>query len=448
MCALPASAVTARRWLTVYGAAHYLAMPVLLARLALRALRNPAYRGAWLQRFGVVQLPPSSGPRLWLHAVSVGEAQAAAPLVEALQARHGALDVLVTTTTPTGRQRVERLLGTRVTHCYVPYDLPGAVARFLDRTGPQLAVFMETELWPNMLTLCAARGVPVLLVNARLSAHSARGYRRFSRLTAHMLAALQGVAAQTEEDAARLVALGVDVGRVQVTGSVKFDVRVPPSLRERGAALRHSWGAGRGVLLAASTHEGEERVLLEVFQRLLDRLPDTLLVLVPRHPDRFARVVALARRSGLRSVQHSQAPPDCGGVQVYVGDTMGDLPAFYAGADVAFVGGSLVPVGGHNVLEPAALGVPVLTGPHVYNFADITTRLQQHGAARVVQDADELLREATDWLADANARHLAGERGQAFVEANRGALQQVLALIERHLPVSPDARPVSMTRVE
>ncbi len=417
----------------LYTALLYLALPGFFVRLLWGGVRNRAYLSRWGERLGYVDRLPPDGGTVWVHAVSVGEVQAALPLVEALSERYRHATLLVTTMTPTGSDRVRAGLGDRVHHSYLPYDLPGFVARFLERTAPRVAILMETELWPNLVAGCRRRGVPVVIANARLSARSARGYARVDGLTRPMLREVDAVAAQSQDDATRLVALGARAPRVLVTGSVKFDLRVSAAAVEQGRALRERWGAGRSVLIAASTHEGEDELVLDAFARVLERVPDCLLVLVPRHPERFEAVTALARRRGFATARRTSGPTDCRAIDVYVGDTMGELMAFYAGADVAFVGGSLVPIGGHNVLEPASLGVPVVHGPHYFNFAEITSRLREEGAAHEVASPRELAMLVSELLTDAERRHAMGERGQAFVQRNRGAIERVVELVDAEL---------------
>jgi 3-deoxy-D-manno-octulosonic-acid transferase len=416
----------------LYTLLLYLLAPLVLLRLAWRGLRAPAYWRRWPERFGFVE--PSLGERvIWIHAVSVGEVQAAVPLVHALQEKYPAYSLLVTTVTPTGSARVTTLFGAEVAHVYAPYDLPGAVRRFFRRVQPQLAIIMETELWPNLFHACHSRQVPLLLVNARLSARSLAGYRRVKSLVSQTLNNLTGMAAQGEADAERFASLGMPRERMIVSGNLKFEQRIPPGLREQAEALRSSWGM-RPVWVAASTHEGEDEMLLDVLQQLHKRFADCLLVLVPRHPERFEGVAALCRQRGLKIVLRSDRRSCTADTRVFVGDSMGELPLFLAAADAAFVGGSLVPRGGHNLLEPAALGIPVVTGPHVFNFTEICELLLQAGACEKVGNCDELTATLGRWLGDASERHRVGERGRAVVEKNRGALEAVLAMIERHLP--------------
>jgi 3-deoxy-D-manno-octulosonic-acid transferase len=416
----------------LYTLLLYLLAPAVLLRLAWRGLRAPAYLRRWPERFAVIE-PPLGERVIWVHAVSVGEVQAAEPLVRALLEQYGAYSILLTTVTPTGSARVTGLFGNEVAHVYAPYDLPDAVARFFDRVRPQLAVIMETELWPNLFHACHARRIPLLLVNARLSARSHTGYRRVRWLVHQVLGNVTQIAAQGEIDAARFIALGAESGKVRVIGNLKFEQRISPGLLERAVVLRREWGAGRPVWIAASTHEGEEDLMLDVFSLIRKSFPDCLLVIVPRHPERFEAVAGLCRRRGFSVRLRSEAQPCTGDIQVFIGDSMGELPLFYAASDVAFVGGSLVRHGGHNLLEPAALGIPVVTGPHVFNFTEITRLLCAAGACRKVETVTGLERVVREWLEDTSERHAAGASGREVVEKNRGALAAVLEMIGQQL---------------
>ncbi|MCG6861392.1 MAG: lipid IV(A) 3-deoxy-D-manno-octulosonic acid transferase [Chromatiaceae bacterium] len=413
----------------LYSLLLYLALPLLLLRLGWRSLRAPAYRKRLNERLG------RYGERLleadiWIHAVSVGEVQAAESLIRHFIERHPDAGVMVTTTTPTGSARVRSLFEDRVRHVYTPFDLMPIQNRFLDAVRPRLAVVMETEIWPNMLLACERRGVPVVLGNARLSARSAHGYARLGGFTRETLRRFAAICAQGPDDADRFRALGAKAERVHVIGSVKFDVRRPGSLLDRAEALRRLWRAQRPVWIAASTHEGEEEQVLAAHSEVLDHLPRALLVLVPRHPERFARVAALVERQGLGLARRSTNDPCGEDVSVFLGDTMGELPAFLAAGDAAFIGGSLVPTGGHNLLEAAAVGVPVAVGPHVFNFAQITELLLREGAALQVADAHALAQCMSEWLGDAAARIRIGEKGRQVVSANQGALKRLLDLLE------------------
>jgi 3-deoxy-D-manno-octulosonic-acid transferase len=420
------------RWL--YTLALYLLAPLLLLRLLWRGFALPAYWRRIPERFGFVPAAPD-GVAVWVHAVSVGEAAAAMPLLKHLVARHPPGTIWVTTTTPTGSDRVRAALGDSVRHTYVPYDLPGAVRRFLRRAQPRRLVVMETELWPNLFRALARAGVPFAVANARLSARSHAGYRRLGRLARATLADCALIAAQSEADAQRYRALGADPSRVYVTGNLKFDVEVPAAQLEAGRALRGRLGATRPVWVAASTHEGEEADALAAHHALLVRRPDAVLILVPRHPQRFAAVGTLIDRSGLRAVRRpaldAGSPSPLARAQVVFGNSMGELALYLGAADVAFVGGSLVPVGGHNVLEPAAAGLPVLFGPHMGNFEAARALLLERGAALTVANGDALAHELAALLADPARRAHMGAAGREAVRANRGALRRLLALLER-----------------
>ncbi|MDQ2695317.1 MAG: lipid IV(A) 3-deoxy-D-manno-octulosonic acid transferase [Pseudomonadota bacterium] len=407
----------------LYTLVLYLATPLVLLRLYWRGRQAPGYRRRWGERFGFIAPPPAAGC-LWIHAVSVGEVRAALPLIRRLQGRYPDAPLLVTTTTPTGSRQVREALP-GVHHAYAPYDLPGAVARFFRRARPRLAVIMETELWPNLFHHCRAAGVPLVVANARLSERSMQGYARLAGLTARTLARVTVVAAQSGADGERFRRLGAP--RVRVIGNIKYDLTPPPGLAEQGQALRRGFG-GRPVLIAASTHQGEDEQVLEAFAALRRDLPEALLLLVPRHPERFAAVTALCRRQGLAVVTRSSGQSAVS--DVFMGDTMGELLLFYAAADVAFVGGSLVPTGGHNVLEPALLGLPVLFGPHMFNFAEIARHLLEAEAAWQVRDAADLAAAAGRLLANRALRESMGRHGQAVVESNRGALAALLEIID------------------
>ncbi len=419
---------------TLYTLLFHLGLPLVALRLYWRSRKAPAYARRIGERFAA-SLPHVAPGGIWVHAVSVGESIAAAPMIRALQARYPQLPITVTCMTPTGSERIRALFGYSVGHCYLPYDLPWAAARFLDQVQPKLAVVMETELWPNHIHQCARRGIPVALVNARLSERSARGYARFGGLTAPMLRELSLIAAQTETEAARFRSLGAQPAAVQVTGSIKFDLQIDPAVPARALALREHWGAtGRPVWIAASTHTGEDEILLTAHRQLLAERPDALLILVPRHPERFASVLELCRRLGFATVQRSRDEPPQPGTQVVLGDTMGELLLLFALADVAFVGGSLVPTGGHNLLEPAALGKPVLTGPHLFNFLDIAAQLRDAGALVEVDSAPELATQVALFWDDAQSAERARTAGYEVLANNQGALARLLAALARLLP--------------
>lgn len=401
-------------------------LPQAIARLVWRARRQPAYLERIPERFGYYR-ERLEGPIIWIHAVSVGETRAAEPLVRALRAKYPRHRLLLTHMTPTGREAGEALFGESISRCYLPYDFPGAVARFLDRFRPDFGVLMETELWPNLIHACHARGIPLSLVNARLSGKSLRRYERFRTLVRESLERLAAIGAQTDEDARRLRELGGQ--RIAVTGNLKFDIVPPADQLQRGREWRERYGATRPVLLAASTRDGEEALLLREFRAM--SVPNALLVIVPRHPQRFDEVARLIERSGLTYQRRSADQPVAAGTRVLLGDSMGEMFAYYAACDVAFVGGSLLPFGGQNMIEPCAVGRPVLFGAHTYNFADAAEKAIAAGAAVRVRDAAELMRQATMLLTDAAAAERMGKAGTDFVRAHQGATQRVLDLLQR-----------------
>ena len=423
---------------TLYTLLFHLGLPLVALRLAYRAWRAPAYARRIGERFAF-GLPTLAPDGIWVHAVSVGESIAAAPLIRELLARYPQLPITVTCMTPTGSERIRALFAGpeydgRVQHCYLPYDLPWAAARFLERLRPRLALIMETELWPNHIHQCARRGIPVVLANARLSERSARGYGRFAKLTAPMLGQLSLIAAQTAAEAERFRSLGARPECVEVTGSIKYDLHLDPALTARATELRARWQAAeRPLWIAASTHAGEDEIVLAAHRQLLAQQPDALLILVPRHPERFDAVFELCRRQGFATRRRSLGEAVTGADQVLLGDTMGELLFLYALADCAFVGGSLVANGGHNLLEPAALGKPVLSGPHLFNFLEIAAQLREAGALGEVADARQLAAMVADlWQQPQRAARM-GEAGLAVMRANQGALQRLLGGVGRLL---------------
>lgn len=421
-------------WLRLaYVALTYLLVPLLLLHLAWRSLGVPGYRRRIAERFGW-GMPRLDRPSIWVHAVSVGEVQAAAPLVRALMQRHPGIPLVLTTMTPTGSERVRALFGDAVVHSYVPYDLAGAVARFFGWARPLLAVIMETELWPNLYHQCGRRRVPLVLASARVSAKSVRHYRRLIPLFRDTLSHGIVIAAQTPRDAERFRTLGASPERTHVTGNIKFDFELPAEVAERGAAFRRLQAPGRPIWVAASTHDGEEALVLQAHAAVLRQHPQALLILVPRHPERFAAVADLVAASGLAHVARSGGRVADASTRVFLGDSMGELTMFYAAAEAAFVGGSLVAIGGHNLLEPVALGVPVITGPHNENAADIAELLVDCGAATTVADAPGLATAICTLLADGALRRRRGEAGMAAIAANRGTLQRLLTLLEPLVP--------------
>ena len=412
-----------------YALVTYLMMPVYAVYWAVRGLGNRSYRDRFGQRFGF-GYPLMTGGSIWIHAVSVGEVQAAVPLINSLANQFPDKRLLVTTVTPTGAARVEALFGESVQHCYIPFETPYAVTRFFDSVQPHIALILETEIWPNLYYECGQRHVPLVLVSARISPNSMGTYRSFLPLFRETLSYGIVIAAQSEADAERFRLLGAAPERTKVTGNIKFDIELPKDLLERGDAFRRENFAERPVWVAASTHDREEEQVLHAHELVRKQFPDALLVLVPRHPERFAAVRSLLHKQGLNFVARTDGVPCTSDTEVYLGDTMGDVPLFYAAANVAFVGGSLVPIGGHNLLEPAALGRPVVTGPHLFHTQDIAGKFEKLGASITVNNADQLGAAIADLFADEARATDIGNRGREIVQQNKGALDRLLKLLE------------------
>ncbi len=420
----------------LYSAVLYVLVPVTLYHLIWRGFRQPAYFERWNERYARYRDAPVETP-VWLHAVSVGEVNAAAPLVDALLAAFPQQRMLVTTITPTGSERVRALWGDRVEHVYLAYDLTGAVHRFLAHFRPRIALVVETELWPNLLLCCRDARIPSYIINARLSERSLRGYRLLRPLLSRVLRTVRRVAAQSADDAARFVRLGAPPDKVLVSGNLKYDIEIDTAAYARaGREFRGRIGE-RPVWIAASTHPDEEPLVLAMHARLRQRWPELLLLWAPRHPERFRGVIQQSVEAGWRVATRTLTRwPDAQDA-VFVVDTLGELKHFYACADVAFVGGSLQDIGGHNLLEPAAIGTAIVTGPHLRNFAEIAMRLEQAGALRVGADADAVAARIEALLADPAARGGMVEAGLRLVEDGRGAVQRTLRLIAPDLPPSP-----------
>lgn len=413
---------------SLYRGLIRLVAPFAYLAVLWRGFEDQAYWQGLGERFGWA--PPLDGRPLWLHAVSLGEMSAAAPLIRALRAQHPQLPLLLTTATPAGRARAQALFAGQATIRFLPYDTPGAVRRFLDGTRPRAGALMETELWPTLLGACAERAIPLLIANARLSPRSVARYRRFGGLFRGVFAGPITIAAQSSDDAARFVEIGACESQVQVAGNLKFDLELGVDLRaEAQGTLRTQLGTGRAVWVAGSTHDGEDEAVLEAHAALRSRYPDALLLLAPRHRDRFEAVASLLARHGVAFVRRSAGIAPGTDDAVLLVDTLGELTRLYAASDVVFVGGSLVPVGGHNLLEPAALGLPVLTGPSIDNGRDVATQLLEAGAARCVADAAQLAAQLKELFSSPEARRRMGEAGLALVTARRGAVARLAAIL-------------------
>jgi 3-deoxy-D-manno-octulosonic-acid transferase len=425
----------------LYNLVFTLAIPFILIRMWFRGGANPGYRQRWAERFAVFTFKGKAHGIL-IHSVSVGETLAAEPLVRSLQAANPNLTLTITTTTPTGSDQVRRLYADdlavgRIVHVYLPYDLPWLTTRFIKKIQPSLCIIMETELWPNIIRSCNIKQVPVILANARLSEKSARGYAKFPKLTQPMLQGLDLIAAQHRNDAQRFIDLGIDERKVDVTGSIKFDIKVPEQTLRQGKALKELWGEGRPVLVLASSHESEDDLILESYQQLLADFPDLLLLLVPRHPERFDEVAAIVLNRELHLVRRQESF-DKGNLQpnsttqVYLADTMGEMLLLLATADIAIIGGSFIEHGGHNPLEACALAKAVVMGPSDYNFAAISQQLIQQGAMQQAS-AEKLTVCLRQLLERPELRNDMGSKGKQVVAANQGAVAHLTELMNEQL---------------
>src|SRR5690606_13757831 len=410
----------------LYTVLVYLLAPVALLATMWRSRRGHGVHERWQERFGFTRARFEQAP-IWVHAVSVGEVQASAVLVRALQRRYPERPILVTTGTSTGAGRVAALFGDSVAHAYLPYDLPGAARRFLDRVHPLMGIIMETEIWPNLYRECGRRAIPIVLASARLSEKSVRRYGLLRRVTRAALERVR-VAAQSPTDAERFRAIGAV--HVEVVGNLKFDIEVPPDTVNAGRSWRAEWLAERPVWIAASTHEGEESAALAAHRIVCERFPNALLVLVPRHPQRFTAVADSLRERRVRFATRSRQEPVGPDTQVVLVDTLGELLMFYAAADVASVGGSLGPIGGHTLLEPAAVECPIIVGPYNFNAPDIARLFLDNAAAIEVADATALGEAVTRLLLDDEARVAMCARARAILEGNRGTLKRLLEIVQ------------------
>lgn len=431
---------------TLYSAVLYLLSPVVLSKLLVRISSDRKYLDRLPQRFGfglpaLLETPAELGKScIWIHAVSVGEVNAAIPLVRKIQEQFPGLPIMLTTMTPTGAMQAENTFGEGVVHCYLAYDYPGSVRRFIRKIKPAIAIFMETEIWPNYLKACAEQHIPIIFVNARLSEKSYLGYRYFRQLISASLRMADAIAVQAQMDAGRLVKLGARDDAIHITGNIKFDIAVSDDIEQTASEVRNQLGACRPVWIAGSTHPQEEAQMLEAHAIIKQDYPKALLILVPRHPERSGEIMKLCARSDCNALLHSSLGDQLSeDADIVIGDTMGRLPILICASDVAFIGGSLVPVGGHNVLEACAVGVPVIFGPHMFNFQSISGQVLARGAGLQVMNPGELAESVCKLLGDSSLRESYGAEGQRFVRDNRGAVERVYRLVEKQL-LKTDAR--------
>lgn len=417
----------------IYNFLLLVLFPLILWMLYKPKADAPSFGWRWIEHFGFVA-KAESGFDLWIHAVSVGESNAAIPIIKKLLAERPNLRILVTTTTSTGHERIETQLSGQVTHYYAPVDLWPCVQLFLKRSKPKTLLIMETELWPNLLAACNKKAIPTVLVNARLSARSAKRYAQFSFFSKALFTQLDAVLAQYQSDAERFISLGIDRGKVHITGSVKFDFEPASNIRIQGQSLRQSFGGQRDVLIAASTRDKEEALVLKAFKLVLKNRPNALLILVPRHPQRFEEVYNLCLAQGFTVARRSKADSLGAHTHIFLGDTMGELALFYASSDLAFIGGSLVPLGGQNMLEPAAIGIPCLMGPSVYNFSDISQKLIAAGGLKLCSDYHDLAQSMIRLFEQPELRLKMAHAARQAVSNNRGAVSNTVRLLQVYLP--------------
>jgi len=410
----------------IYTILLFFTLPFLFLRLVWKSRRQPAYRQRMAERAGYY--PFKLDECIWVHAVSMGEVIATTPLIKKIKQQYPTIPLLVTTMTPTGAAQVQKALGDIVTHAYLPYDFPTYIHRFLKTMRPRVAVIMETELWPNLIAACKKKNIPTCLLNARLSEKSAQSYQRIAWIVKPMLQNISTIATHGEKDAERFIALGAKKENVIVTGSIKFDLELAEDLPSKTKQLRTLFGEERFIWVAASTHEGEEEIILAAHKKLCEAEPSALLVLVPRHPNRFDEVMKLCEKTFTTARRSVNSHTEITG-EVYLGDTMGEMMLFYSAADVAFVGGSLIVRGGHNILEPAALQKPVLSGPSLYNFTEISDMLKTAQALTIINDVDTLAAQLIRLAQNKNDRELQGARALQVVNANRGALVKQMSVI-------------------
>lgn len=406
-------------------------MPLVLLRLLWRSRKSPNYRQRISERFGF--FPKKLPASIWVHAVSMGETIAAIPLIKAIKNQYPDLPIVLTNMTITGSARAQAAFGDTVLHSYVPYDLPGTVSRFISRINPKMIIVMETELWPNLFAIAHKKNIPIVLANARLSEKSAKGYQLIAPLTRQMLSAINVLASQGVADAERFIKLGMKKENVIVTGNIKFDLELPKNLLEKSKALREQLGNNRLIWIAASTHPGEDEIILNAHHEILKKIPQALLILVPRHPERFESVASLCKEKNFSISRRSLNEPCNENIKIFLGDSMGEMMLMYSVCDVAFVGGSFAQVGGHNMLEPAALEKPVLTGPILFNFAEISQMMIDAKGMQVVKDADELAEKIINFFSNESERKQIGTNALSVVEKNRGALQKQMHAIKNVL---------------
>ncbi len=416
----------------IYTILFYLIVPFVFARLYWRGFKAPEYRQRWKERLAIYSNNYSSNV-IWIHAVSVGEVEAVFPLIKQLQNEYRLENILITTTTPTGSARVQAVLADTVTHVYLPYDLPSVINRFLTVFNPKIAIFMEKEIWPNFYAKCSERNIPVIIINGRLSENSAKGYKNISALMKPALLNIDWVTAQTIEDKQRFIEIGARKDRCSVEGNLKFDLSIDEESVKQARDIKNRIFPDRFVLIIASTHEGEEEFFLELYPVLKQKIPQLLMMIVPRHPERFNQVNKLVKNKQLKSCMRSTREKCTAEIDVYIADTMGELKFLYGMADICFVGGSMVPVGGHNILEPAAIGIPIIFGPYMTNFKEIAENVLDLSAAIQCVDKEEIKNAVFLLNEDEKYRVDMATKAKQFITTNQGTTERIARLISAKL---------------
>jgi len=416
----------------IYSFLFFLLIPVALLRLYILGFSVPERRKRWLERLGIYHRSYTQQV-IWFHAVSVGEAEAAFPLIKLIQLRHPDANLLITTMTPTGSARVLSVLGSNVAHVYLPYDIPFIVSRFLTTFKPKLAIIMEKEIWPNLYAQCGNSNIPLFIINARLSKNSAKNYKNIPSLVIPALNHVRSIMTQTEEDCDHFIAIGAHKNHTHVQGNIKFDISTPKEIFTEGKKLKEHLFPNRFVWIIASTHKGEDEIFMDIYKNLKKGIPELALLIVPRHPERAQQITRLAKERHLTSVQRSLKEPYPPQTDIYIADTIGELKLFYSSADVAFVGGSMTPIGGHNILEPIAIGLPVLFGPYMGNFKEIAHNGLIAQAAVQCNSSNELCEIILELYNSTEARQNIIAQGAQFLKANQGALGRIYNELKIHI---------------
>ena len=414
----------------LYTILYFISIPFILLRLLIKSYKQPEYRTGWQQRLGLC--PINNTPTLWIHTVSMGEAVACTPLIEQLCVRYPNHRILVTTTTPTGKKHIELKFGSKVTHSYTPYDIPFILKHFIHQHHIQACIIMERELWPNIINTCNNLSLPILLINARLSERSTQSYKRLGYFARRMISQIDLIMAQSEDVADRFVRLGYARDHIKITGSIKFDITIDEAITNKALELKAQFH-NRPTFIAASTHHKEEQQILEAFALIRQHIPNALLIIAPRHNNRFDDVYTLCQKNASHVARRSQQQPITETTDIYLADTMGELLIMYGAADIAFVGGSFVPVGGHNLIEPAAMNTPVLSGPHLHNFLEIRDLLLAQKALIIAANPEALAKAVTQLLQNTSHYHTMQQGARQVIQHNHGALEETLKLIDKYI---------------